>query len=50
MRLILARVLFAFDIELDKSCRNWVTDQTSWVTWARLPLYVRLTRVNQAGK
>ena len=46
MRLILARLLFAFDIELDKSSDDWTKEQKSWVTWFNPPLNVRLTPVH----
>ncbi|KAF2463993.1 cytochrome P450 ClCP1 [Lindgomyces ingoldianus] len=46
MRLILAKVCFNFDLELDESrSANWIGDQKVFALWEKHPLYVRLTTV-----
>jgi cytochrome P450 len=45
MRLILAKVLFNFDLELDESMGEW-TDQKVFVLWEKHPLLVKLKAVN----
>ena len=42
MRLILAKVLFHFDLELDSAATGDWFDQKSWGLWIKNPLYVRL--------
>lgn len=42
MRLMLAKVLYAFDISLCEESNNW-TDQKVFTLWEKPPLYVRLT-------
>ncbi|KAI9162762.1 isotrichodermin C-15 hydroxylase [Paramyrothecium foliicola] len=46
-RLILARILFTFDMKLSKRSSNWM-NQTNHVTWDKPPLYVHLTPVERA--
>ncbi|KAL9105820.1 MAG: hypothetical protein Q9227_009076 [Pyrenula ochraceoflavens] len=42
MRLILARLLFAFDLEAaEKPAGKW-EDQKSWILWEKMPLMVKL--------
>ncbi|KAF2005008.1 cytochrome P450 ClCP1 [Amniculicola lignicola CBS 123094] len=46
MRLILAKVIYNFDIELDKErCGNWIGEQKIYGLWEKGPLYVKLTNV-----
>lgn len=45
MRLILAKFLFNFDIELDKQTGDW-TNQKSYILWEKHPLWVKLTSVS----
>lgn len=41
MRLILARVLYNFDLELDERSENWSRQET-YILWNKPGLYVRL--------
>ncbi|ORY00094.1 cytochrome P450 [Clohesyomyces aquaticus] len=44
VRLILARVCFNFDLELDeKRCKDWIRDQKVYALWEKNPLWVRLS-------
>lgn len=43
MRLILARLLFDFDLELDERCRNWTEGQKAFMLWEKPALWVKLT-------
>lgn len=43
IRLILARVLWNFDMELDPSSTNWA-DQKTYFLWEKRPLKVRLSQ------
>ncbi|KAH7125636.1 cytochrome P450 [Dendryphion nanum] len=46
MRLILAKVLFNFDMELDKErSDNWIEKQPIFILWEKDPLWVRLTPI-----
>lgn len=48
MRLILAKVCFNFDMELDeKRCGNWIGDQKIFGLWEKGPLWVKLTAVRR---
>jgi hypothetical protein len=53
MRLILARVLFNFDMrfadEKEWETEDWM-DQKIWVLWIKKPLNVVLTPVEKPGK
>ncbi|GAW13167.1 hypothetical protein ANO14919_025450 [Xylariales sp. No.14919] len=42
MRIILARVIFAFDLEIADKSRDWIDDQKAYVLWDRAPLNVYL--------
>ncbi|KAH6889402.1 cytochrome P450 [Thelonectria olida] len=42
MRLILARVIWNFDLELDEKSRNWPRDARLYTLWDKPPLYVHL--------
>lgn len=42
MRLIMARLIWNFDMELCKESENW-TDQKVFVLWDKNPLWVKLS-------
>jgi hypothetical protein len=46
MRLILSRMVFNFDMELDQPELDWL-DQESFFLWEKPPLMVRLTPKNK---
>jgi hypothetical protein len=46
MRLILARVLWNFDLELMKESWNW-NDQKIYALWEKGPMMVKLTPVSR---
>ena len=41
MRLILARMLWSFDMQLAPECQDW-DNQESWIQWDKKPLLVKL--------
>ncbi|KAL2128590.1 hypothetical protein VTI74DRAFT_8957 [Chaetomium olivicolor] len=46
MRLILAKILWNFDLELDEAKmqgRDWLGEQGVWILWHKAPLWVRLS-------
>jgi cytochrome P450 len=43
MRLILARLLFDFDLELDEISRDWAKRQKSFILWEKPALWVKVT-------
>lgn len=43
LRLILARLIWNFDLKLDSSCDNWVDDMVEYFGWEKIPLLVSLT-------
>jgi len=43
LRLILAKVLYHFDLHLLPDSNNWA-DQKVWVIWDKQPMHVTLTR------
>lgn len=43
MRLILARMVFEFDMELSERSKHWKENAMGYTIWAKQPLYVRLT-------
>jgi hypothetical protein len=45
MRVILAKVLYNFDLELCKESENWTNDLKIWFIWFKAPLMVKLTAV-----
>lgn len=45
MRLIMARVLYSFDLELCPESENW-TDQRAFTVWEKKPLICKLKAVN----
>lgn len=44
MRLILALIIFNFDMEIADESRNWIK-QRNFLMWEKGPLNVHLTRV-----
>ena len=44
MRLILARMLWSFDLKLTAESQDW-DDQKSWIQWDKKPLMVNLSLV-----
>jgi cytochrome P450 len=47
LRLILARMLWTFEMELDKSCANWVDDLVEYFGWEKIPLLVTCWRARE---
>jgi hypothetical protein len=45
MRLILAKFIWSFDLELDPKCNNWIERGKVFVLWDKPELPVRLTEV-----
>lgn len=43
MRIILARVLWNFDLKLANESRDWLRRQKIYLLWEKSPLYVYLT-------
>jgi averantin hydroxylase len=48
MRLILAKILFNFDLELDEGMTGQWMDQKVYLLWEKKPLWVRLKSVTRA--
>lgn len=46
MRLILARMLFSFDMQLTPESHDW-DKQDSWIQWDKKPLMVDLSLVKR---
>lgn len=42
LRLIMARILWNFELKLDKTCTNWVDDMVEYFGWEKTPLLVSL--------
>ncbi|KAI1471628.1 cytochrome P450 [Daldinia caldariorum] len=42
-RVILAKLIYSFDIELMPECRNWLDNQKNYIAWHKPPLMVKLT-------
>lgn len=47
MRLILAKVLFNFDLELDDKSKEWMTEQKVFTLWEKPSLFVKLKPVQR---
>jgi len=49
MRVILAKCLFAFDMELDEreKSEHWINKQRQFLFWEKPPLHVKLTPVER---
>ena len=45
MRVILARLVWNFDMKLVESSGDWIADQKHYILWNKLPLKVVLTPV-----
>lgn len=45
MRLILAKIIYNFDLELDEKTGDWLAQKT-FVLWEKPPLWVKLTPLN----
>jgi len=43
LRLVIARILWNFELKLDESCINWVGDMVEYFGWEKIPLLVSLT-------
>jgi averantin hydroxylase len=43
MRLMLTRVLFDFDLELDERSRGWADGQKAFKLWMKPPLWIKIT-------
>ncbi|EFQ34944.1 cytochrome P450 [Colletotrichum graminicola] len=43
MRMILARIVWTFDLRLDEGSRGWLEDQSCYTVWTKPPLMVHLT-------
>ncbi|KAH9844663.1 Cytochrome-P450 monooxygenase [Teratosphaeria destructans] len=46
LRLAVCKMLFRYDIELDRSCENWDANQVTYTTRVRPPLMVRARQAN----
>jgi hypothetical protein len=49
MRIILAKVLWNFDLSLEKESKHW-TNQRLFLVWHKGPLMVKLTPVDRTEK
>lgn len=49
MRLILARIVWNFDLRLDAAHKNWVEDNKCYFLWQKGPLNVYLTPKRVSG-
>lgn len=47
MRLILARIIFDFDMKMSPKSENWIARQKAYTLWDRVPLEVYLTPVEK---
>jgi hypothetical protein len=45
MRIILSRLLFEFDVEVEVESRGWLDDARNFSLWTKQPLMVKLTPV-----
>jgi cytochrome P450 len=45
MRLILSKVLFDFDLELQPESQDWIAKQKVYTLWEKAPLMVKLKEV-----
>ena len=48
MRLILTKILFAFDLELVEKERDWIGEQKVFIAWDKPSLMVKLKPVKKA--
>lgn len=42
MRVIFARMLFNFDLELDERSENWTEKMPIWILWDKPPMWLNL--------
>jgi hypothetical protein len=47
MRLVLARMVFEFDMELAERSKNWLKQAQAYTIWKKTELYLRLTPVKR---
>lgn len=47
MRIILARVIYNFDMKLAEGSEHWIENQKVYFLWEKGPLYVHLTQVKR---
>jgi len=47
MRLIMARMLWNFDMKLADDSKDWLKDQKCFMLWQKPPLNVQLSAVNR---
>jgi hypothetical protein len=47
MRLIFARILYDFDLQLADDAKDWVKRQKAYTIWERIPLNVYFTPVKR---
>jgi len=47
MKVILARLIWAFDIALQPECRGWPDEQKAFIVWEKDPLWVQLKEVER---
>jgi cytochrome P450 len=45
MRLLLAKVLYNFDLKLCEESRDWIQRQRVYVLWEKVPLVVKVKAV-----
>jgi cytochrome P450 len=45
MRLIIARLLWNFDLELEEKSRRWIDGMKMFTLWEKPPLFVKLKPV-----
>ncbi|KAK2016962.1 isotrichodermin C-15 hydroxylase [Colletotrichum eremochloae] len=50
MRLVLARIIYDFDIELAEGNESWIERQQAFGVWSRIPLKVHLKPVHKTTK
>lgn len=48
MRIILARIIFNFNLKLAPECKNWAEDQEMFMLWQKPALHVHLTPVQRS--
>jgi len=47
IRMIFAKILWNFDVEIGPGQENWIKDQKIFGTWQKLPLPMKLRPVNR---
>lgn len=47
MRVVLARLIWNFDLKLAKQGEDWIGEQQNFILWSKLPLNVVLTRAEK---